>query len=73
MKSAIVFEAERTTYSIGQLEAEGPMTVAELRDILEEYDDDTLVVLSHDRGYTYGSLTYPDYYEKNKDGEWEQY
>lgn len=35
------------------------MTVKELRDLLEYFDDDLPVYLSFDRGYTYGSVTEP--------------
>lgn len=52
---AIVFEAPRTGYSIDQVSR--PLTVAELRELLEEFDDDMLIICSHDNGYTYGSLS----------------
>lgn len=56
MKRALVFEAPRTGYTIGQI-ADGAITVGKLKEILEEFDDDSaLFVLSHDNGYTYGSL-----------------
>ena len=32
------------------------MTVGELREALEEFDDDAEVILSHDNGYTYGGI-----------------
>ena len=50
------------------------MTVGELIDILSDYDEDALFVLSHDNGYTYGSLDRWSYREaaENEDGEWEQ-
>ena len=32
------------------------MTVGELREALEEFDDDAKVILSHDNGYTYGGI-----------------
>lgn len=54
MKEALVFEASREGYSIDQLR--GVMTVGRLREILRNYDEDTLIVLSHDNGYTYGSI-----------------
>lgn len=60
MKEALVFEAVRSGYSIDQI-ADRAMTVGELKAILEDYDDDTLFVLSHDRGYTYGSISSRDY------------
>lgn len=50
----ITFEVEREGYTRGQVGA--PITVGELREFLEQYEDDTLIFLSHDRGYTYGTL-----------------
>lgn len=50
----ITFEAEREGYTRGQVHR--PLTVGELREFLEQYEDDTLIFLSHDRGYTYGTL-----------------
>lgn len=38
------------------------LTVAELIDILSEFDDETPVYLCHDGGYTYGSITEDDFY-----------
>ena len=54
MRSAVVFEAVREGYSIEQLDR--PMTVGELKALLEYYDDEALFILSHDNGYTYGSI-----------------
>lgn len=58
-KVAIVFEARREGYGIDQLfegHFEEPMTVGCLREILEDLPDDMYFVLSHDNGYTYGSI-----------------
>lgn len=33
------------------------MTVRELRNLLDYFDDDLPIYLSHDDGYTYGSVT----------------
>ena len=52
---AIVFDAPRTGYGIDQIE--NPMTVRELREMLESLDDNTTVIMSHDNGYTYGSIS----------------
>lgn len=71
IRVAVVFEAERTGYSIEQM-ADGALTVGELREMLEFYDDDTIVVISHDSGYTYGSL-YMLGEAVERDGEWEKY
>ena len=54
MARALVFEALREGYGIDQIQ--NPMTVGELREFLEDFDDDTLFILSHDNGYTYGSI-----------------
>ena len=44
------------------------MTVGELREALEEFDDDADVILSHDSGYTYGGIRY-DLMEEQEDKE----
>lgn len=74
MREAVVFEASRSGYAIDQI-ADRAMTVGELIEILSDYDEDELFVLSHDNGYTYGSVSRWDYYEvkENEDGEWEKY
>lgn len=73
MRHAIVFEASRDGYGIDQI-ADKAMTVGELKSLLEDYDDDDLFVLSHDRGYTYGSISdmTMEYRVENEDGEWEE-
>ena len=49
------------------------MTVRELRNLLNYFDDDLPIYLSHDNGYTYGSVTdntvYPAYYDDEDDDE----
>mgnify|MGYP007101830263 CR=1 FL=1 len=51
----LVFEASRTGYGIDQVES--PMTVGELREFLKDFEEDDEIILSHDRGYTYGTLS----------------
>ena len=72
MRHAVVFEARRDGYGIDQI-ADKAMTVGELISILEDYDEDALVVLSHDNGYTYGTLSsmMMGEAEENEDGDWE--
>ena len=72
MRKALVFDASRDGYGIDQI-ADKAMTVGELIEILEDFDDDRLIVLSHDRGYTYGSISAMMMNEavENEDGEWE--
>lgn len=65
---ALVFEARREGYGIDQIE--DAITVGELMEMLEAVDDDTIVVLSHDSGYTYGALPrYADIREE-REGEY---
>lgn len=73
MRSAVVFEAERRGYGIDQI-ADQAMTVGDLIDLLQEFDEDDLFVLSHDNGYTYGSVNRWMVYEarEDEDGEWER-
>lgn len=70
---AIYIEAKREGYSPEQCPK--TMTVGELISFLSDYDEDTKIYLSHDRGYTYGSVTKwrindEEYY--NDDDEYEE-
>ena len=72
MKKAIVFEAPREGYGIDQIRR--PMTVGDLMEFLEDIDPDTLFILSHDSGYTYGTIdtrTQVTTYRERENGEWE--
>lgn len=58
-RSVAIVEVSRTDYSPGQVLANrNTMTIGELKQMLEEYDDDdpTPIMFSHDNGYTYGPL-----------------
>lgn len=48
-------DTTRTHYSATSA-AERTLTVGELRELLDQFDDDTPVVFRNDNGYTYGSL-----------------
>ena len=54
MKEYVLIEAERRAYAPSQIHR--TWTVAELIAALEEYDEDTPVLISNDAGYTYGPL-----------------
>lgn len=57
-KPVIIIEAKREGYTIEQAENEREaITVGELMQMLEDFDEDTKVYISNDRGYTYGSVT----------------
>lgn len=68
MKQAIVFGADRTGYGIDQVRH--PMTVGKLRELLEDLDDDMMVILSHDNGYTYGSMSHSAEIREERNGEY---
>ena len=57
--NAITIEARQDAYEVGQV-AQGTLTVSELiyrlREIADAYGEDVPVVISNDRGYTYGSI-----------------
>ena len=62
---ALIIDAKREGYSISQIRR--TLTVGELKDLLEEYNDETPIYLSHDDGYTYGGLSYDAFDEKDTD------
>lgn len=49
-------ETNRDEYSAREC-FDRTMTVGDLKDMLEDYDEETPIVLSFDNGYTYGRLT----------------
>lgn len=55
---ALFIEGKRNGYSPDQCWR--TLTVAELIEILEEFDGDRPVFLRNDNGYTYGSITEED-------------
>lgn len=71
--TALVFDARRDGYSIEQVSR--PMTVGQLKELLQDMDDDTLFILSHDGGYTYGSVSRSAEVKEDREGdygtEWE--
>ena len=69
MRTALVFDAGRDGYGIDQI-ADRAMTVGEFKRLLEDYDDDNLIVMSHDNGYTYGSIRFEEERYEMHNGEW---
>lgn len=69
-RQALIFEARRAGYSIDQVK-DDVMTIGELKEILEDYTDDTLVVISHDNGYTFGGLEVAYEASADEDGNFE--
>lgn len=61
----LLLEAKREGYSTDQIRS--TMTVGELIQFLSDYDEDTEVYISNDRGYTYGSITMDDFTEEDEE------
>lgn len=53
-KRTVIIRADREAYSLADVYK--TLTVGELISVLQMYDDDLPVYLSHDNGYTYGGL-----------------
>lgn len=64
---ALLIEGRREAYSTNQIRT--TMTVCELIAYLEQFDEDTPVLISNDRGYTYGSITEDSFEEQEEEGE----
>jgi len=60
----------RTDYSPKQVKR--TMTVGELIEQLQQYDEDTRVYTSHDNGYTFGGITPSDFEEDYADEDEEE-
>lgn len=50
----LLLEANREGYATDQVGS--TMTVRDLIEYLEQYDDETPIFISNDRGYTYGAI-----------------
>ena len=66
-KRIITIEANREGYSPDQCGS--TMTVGELINYLEQFDEDQKVYISNDNGYTYGSISNWDFNEKMEEEE----
>ena len=66
----LFIEGRREGYATNQIDR--TMTVGELIDRLSDYDEDTLVYLNNDNGYTYGSITYSSFEESYDDDDEEE-
>lgn len=58
MKDVLFIEGKRNGYGTDQCGR--TLTVGELIEILQNYDEDTPIYLRNDGGYTYGSITEHD-------------
>lgn len=63
----ITIEAAREGYSPEQIRS--TMTVGELIAFLEDYDEDAPIIISNDRGYTYGRISWDSIQELDREDE----
>lgn len=66
MKQVVILEAQRESYTVAQCKS---VTVRELIEALEQFDQDLEIFLSHDNGYTYGGIHTEDIDLKSFDEE----
>ena len=67
MSSIIYIDADRSGYAPEQVS--NTMTIGELMNYLEQFDEDAKVYLRHDNGYTYGGITERSFEEDTKEGD----
>lgn len=65
---ALVFGARREGYGIDQIR--NPVTVGQLREMLEGIEDDVAIILGHDNEYTYGTISREAELREEHDGEY---
>lgn len=61
MNNELIIEVHRDGYSRNQIDH--TLTVGELIEYLEQFDEDMPVYTSHDNGYTYGGIDWEDFTE----------
>ena len=67
MKQVLYIDTAREGCGIDQIRT--TMTVGELMEYLDQFDNDTKVYLRHDRGYTYGGITWNSFRDADEDDE----
>ena len=67
MANIITIEGRRECYAPNQIAH--TMTVGELIDYLRQFDDDYLVMIDNDNGYTYGSIDWNSFGEIEQEVE----
>lgn len=61
----LIIEVRREGYSLSQISK--TLTVGELIEILDQYEDHTQIFTNHDNGYTFGGLREQDFSETDID------
>ena len=59
MAQVLTIDGRRDGYSPEQIT--NTMTVGELINFLQDFDEDTPVMINNDNGYTYGAITYDSF------------
>ena len=66
----LLFNVRRDAYAIEDVVTDcDPITVGDLKVLLEQIDDDVAIICSHDNGYTYGSLSTEAYLQSSVDDD----
>lgn len=60
----LIINTVREGYGLDQIR--NTMTVGELIELLQDYDEDTKIYLSFDNGYTYGGITSESFQEDDE-------
>lgn len=71
MANILMIEGRREAYGAEDL-LHKTFTVGELIAYLEQFDEDTKVVLNNDNGYTFGSIDWESFEEKDPEEEGEE-
>ena len=67
----LLFNVRRDAYTIEDVVADcDPITVGDLKALLEQVDDDVAIICSPDNGYTYGSLSAEAYLQSSVEDDW---
>ena len=66
----VLINAKRNGYGTDQ--CSNTMTVGELIEYLQQFEEDAPVYLKHDGGYTFGSITAADFEESDDDNQEEE-
>lgn len=66
----VLINANRSGYGTDQ--CGNTMTVGELIEYLQQFEEDAPVYLKHDGGYTFGSITTRDFEESDDDNQEEE-
>ena len=64
--NVLTIDGRRTGYTIEQV-YDMTMTVGQLIEALQDYDEDMPVLLNNDNGYTYGEITWSSFREEEEE------